>query len=64
MILHWVVAIHQQPGQALTTAARKRGALGNLTTVVMRFGWSLGEDEDTPGDLCCYGLGVFLSRKG
>jgi len=26
--------------QALTTAARKRGALGNLTTVVMRFGWS------------------------
>ncbi|CAK9003421.1 Protein phosphatase 2C 53 (OsPP2C53) (ABI1-like protein 2) (OsABI-LIKE2) (OsABIL2) [Durusdinium trenchii] len=31
--------------QALTTAARKRGATGNLTTVVMRFGWTPFQPE-------------------
>ncbi|CAK9077440.1 unnamed protein product [Durusdinium trenchii] len=35
--------------QALTTAARKRGATGNLTTVVMRFGWPPGCNGDDTG---------------
>ena len=64
MILHWVVAIHPHPGQALTTAARKRGALGNLTTVVMRFGWSLGEDEDTPREFVLIRFGCVFKPKG